>query len=248
MSLQISDYQIPRNSLAWMLVAQFGIIGTHLPRLVSWILAVCCGCLLWRIMVYQGRWSYPGRWVKVVMVICGMIGVPLGYRTFYGLEPAIALLIVAYVLKLLEMHHKRDAYVVIYLGYFVSVTEFLYFQTMSTFLFIGLVTVMNTAALIGLNQTRGHLKPIQTFRLSIKLLGQSIPLTIVLFVLFPRIGPLWSVPLQSEVGKTGISDRMSPGDISVLARSDDLAFRVTFSGDVPRGQQDVLARIGTERF
>lgn len=237
MTAQISEYQIPRNSLAWLLVAQAAVIAPHVVRLVPWIIIVWVGCGIWRVMVFMGRWSYPGRWTKALFVFVGMIGVPLGYQTILGLEPAVALLIVAFVLKLLEMQHKRDAYIVIYLGYFVAITEFLFFQTIPASLYIGFVMLLITTALIGLNQTRGHLRPIQTFKLASVLLSQSIPLMIVLFVLFPRVAPLWTVPLQSLTGKTGITDSMTPGDIANLTRSDDLAFRVTFKGEVPPNSQ-----------
>jgi len=230
----VTEFQIPRNSLAWMLTAQAAVIAPHVTRLVPWILLVCLGCGLWRIMVFLGRWSYPGRWTKVLFVVGGMVGVPIGYgRNFFRLEPAIALLIVAFVLKLLEMHHKRDAFIVIYLAYFVLITEFLFFQTIPVAFYMGLVMVMITAALIGLNQTQGHLKPVHTFKLAGTLLAQSLPLMVVLFVLFPRIGPLWTVPLQSQTARTGISDSMSPGDVANLSRSAELAFRVTFKDEVP---------------
>ncbi|MDP6264854.1 MAG: DUF3488 and transglutaminase-like domain-containing protein, partial [Pseudomonadales bacterium] len=233
-----TEFQIPRNSLAWMLAAQVAVIAPHVPRLAPWIIVVCLGCGLWRIMVFLGRWSYPGRWTKVLFVLVGIIGVPIGYgRHFFQLEPAVALLIVAFVLKLLEMHHKRDAFIVIFLAYFVLTTEFLYSQTIPTSIYMGLVMAMITAALIGLNQTQGHLKPVHTFKLAGVLLGQSVPLMVVLFILFPRVGPLWTVPLQSQSARTGISDNMSPGDIASLTQSDELAFRVTFAGEVPPNSQ-----------
>ncbi|MBD3647989.1 MAG: DUF3488 domain-containing protein, partial [Pseudomonadales bacterium] len=228
----MTEYQIPRNSLAWMLAAQVAVILPHVPRLPGWIIAVCVGCGLWRIMVFQGRWSWPGRLVKVVFVICGLMGLVAGYRSF-GLEPATGLLIITFALKLLEMQRKRDAYVVIFLAYFVAMTEFLFNQTIPYTLYMAVVLTIITAALIGLNQTRSHLKPFKTFRTAGMLLSQSLPLMVVLFVLFPRVTPLWTVPTQSEVARSGVSDTMSPGDITELVQSDDLAFRVTFDGDVP---------------
>ena len=226
-------YQIPRNSLAWMLAAQIAVIAPHVLRLPVWVTAVCIGCGLWRVMVYQGRWSYPGRWIKVGFVFGGLIGIPLGYQKFYGLEPMVALLIVAFVLKLLEMHHKRDAYIVILLAYFVAITEFLFFQTIPYTIYMFVAVTMITAALIGLHQTKSHLKPMRTFRTAAILLGQSVPLMIVLFVLFPRIPPLWTVPIPSEIGRTGVTDTMSFGDIALLTRSDRLAFKATFEEKPP---------------
>jgi transglutaminase-like putative cysteine protease len=57
---------------------------------------------------------------------------------------------------------------------------------------------------------------------------------LVLFVLFPRIpGPLWGLPKDAWSGVTGLSDDMSPGNISSLSQSDAVAFRVTFRGEPP---------------
>ena len=97
--------------------------------------------------------------------------------------------------------------------------------------------VLITTALIGLHQTKNHIHPFRTFKTASILIAQAIPLMIVLFVLFPRISPLWTVPLQAPVGKTGVTDSMSPGDIALLTQSDELAFRVTFEGQVPRNRQ-----------
>ena len=50
----------------------------------------------------------------------------------------------------------------------------------------------------------------------------------------PRIqGPLWGLPGDANTGKTGMSDTMSPGSMSKLALSDDIAFRVRFTEPLP---------------
>jgi len=233
----MTSYQIPRNSLAWMLLAQAAVSAPHIVRLPIWITLVCIACGLWRIMVYQGRWNYPGRWVKVALAIFGFAGIPLGYDKLTGVEPAIALLIVAFFLKLLEMHDKRDAYIVILLGYFVAITEFLFFQSIPYTIYMFFSVLLITTALIGLHQTKTHIHPVRTIRTAAILLAQAIPLMVVLFVFFPRISPLWTVPIQTSVARTGVTDSMSPGDIAFLTQSDELAFRVTFEGDIPRNRQ-----------
>ncbi len=66
------------------------------------------------------------------------------------------------------------------------------------------------------------------------LLTQAVPLMLILFLVIPRTGALWSVPSDERVATTGISDSMAPGDIGELAQSDALAFRVTFEeGAIP---------------
>lgn len=229
----MTGFQIPRNSLAWMLIAQAAVIAPHFTRMPYWIITLWLVCGLWRVMVFQGRWSYPGRWSKALFVFLGVAGLGFGYGSFLELDPWVGLLIIMFILKLLEMHNKRDGYIVILLGYFVAQTQFLYDQGIPSTLYIYLCVTMITAALVGLNQTRTHLKPLQTFKKATVLLLQSVPLMIALFVLFPRIPPLWSVPLQSNKASMGVTDRMRPGDIAQLTQSDALAFRATFHGREP---------------
>jgi protein-glutamine gamma-glutamyltransferase len=47
---------------------------------------------------------------------------------------------------------------------------------------------------------------------------------------FPRLPPLWHIPIPENKAVTGMSDSMSPGDIAQLSQSSQLAFRII--GDV----------------
>jgi transglutaminase-like putative cysteine protease len=226
------DYQIPRNALALLLVAQGVVIAPHIVHVSWWVVPVAVMCAGWRVMVFLGRWDYPSRWIKGFLVLSGAAGVGITEGTLIGLEPAVALLIVAFALKLLEMSRKRDAVLVIYLGYFVIATEFMFSQSMPVTIYVSVAVAVVTAALIGLNQSTTQIQPMRTLKLAAVLVFQSVPLMVVLFVLFPRLEPLWAVPLP-HTGRTGIADVVRPGDIARLSRSDDLAFRATFSDRVP---------------
>lgn len=226
-------YQIPRSALALLLVGLVMVILPHVVRLPIWISLFAAACCFWRVMVFQGRWSYPNKWIKVLFVLGGLFCVIAGYGTLLGLEPWVGMLILAFVLKLLEMHQKHDAYTVIILAYFVALTEFLFEQAIPYTLYLyGSVTVI-TAALIALNQTATTINVRRSLQKASVMLLQAIPLMLVLFVLFPRVAPLWSVPMQTDVAKTGVSDTMSPGNIAELVQSDELAFRATFDGEIP---------------
>lgn len=231
--MSTSAYKIPRNALALMLIGLAMVILPHVVRLPFWVTLLCVGCGFWRVMVYQGRWSFPGRWIKALFVFGGFSGIGVGYGTLLGLEPWVAMLILAFVLKLLEMHRRADAFTVIILAYFVALTEFLFEQSIPYALYTYACITVITAALIGLNQTQRDITPAKSIRKASLLLLQSIPLMLVLFILFPRISPLWSVPLQTDVARTGMSDTMSPGNIAELVQSPELAFRATFEGDIP---------------
>ena len=77
---------------------------------------------------------------------------------------------------------------------------------------------------------------------------QAMPLMVLLFVFFPRMGPLWSLPLPSDKGVTGLSDNMEPADIAELSRSSALAFRASFEGEVPPRAQLYWRALTLERF
>lgn len=60
---------------------------------------------------------------------------------------------------------------------------------------------------------------------------------LLLFLLFPRLGPLWSLPLPGGQATTGLSDSMMPGDFVELSQSTELAFRVKFDDAAPPQDQ-----------
>lgn len=233
---QKGDFQIPRNSLYWLLTAQFLVILPQMARLPIWILGVVVVAGAWRLMIFQGRWSWPPTSVKVLMLIVAIGTLAFQYRHMIGLEPMVALLVTTFSLKLLETRQQRDAFVVIMLGYFIITTEFLFDQSIPVAIYMAFVFVVLTAAMIGLNQTRSHIKPGKTFRLAGLLALQSIPVMLVLFLLFPRVTPLWAIHVDRAKAKTGMSDEMSPGDFAALGQSGAVAFRATFDGEIPAKQ------------
>ena len=140
-------------------------------------------------------------------------------------------------MKLLELKSQRDAVVVVVLGYFLLLTHYFYSQSIPTGLWLLFALWLVTATLIRL-----HGGPASTTRVSLRyaasLCLQAIPFMLVLYLLFPRIsGPLWGLPSDAHAGMTGLSDTMSPGSISRLAQSADIAFRARFSTTPPAKQK-----------
>jgi transglutaminase-like putative cysteine protease len=64
----------------------------------------------------------------------------------------------------------------------------------------------------------------------------GVPVMLVLFVLFPRIGPLWGLP-QDAVGRTGLSGTLRLGGVASIAEDDSVALRVRFFGTAPPPDQ-----------
>lgn len=239
---------IPRNGLVWLLVAQVLVIVPHLGHLPLWIIGLWLGCAIWRVQIFRMRAAYPRTWVKAAMMVGTAAGVYLSRGSLIGLDAGAVLLIAAFILKLVEMRSRRDALVLIFLGFFAVVTSYLFNDSLIAGVYSLLPVTALLAAMIGLQQSRVETHPWPTLRLAGSLLLQAVPLMLVLFVFFPRLGPLWSLPQPSGQGVTGLADSMSPGDIAQLSRSSALAFRASFDGPVPPRDALYWRAVTFERF
>jgi protein-glutamine gamma-glutamyltransferase len=225
--------QLPRHALIWIILMQFALVAPHIERIPLWILVAYLFAAFWRIQVYTGRWSFPGRLLKIALILSSFSGIYFSFGSLIGLEPTVALLLAAFALKTFELATRKDAYVIIFLAYFVCITEFLFSQDLLIVLYGVFNVVLTTTALISLHQPVSARINFRPMRMAAVMLAQAVPLMLVLFFLFPRIGPLWSVPLKSQSAKSGMSEFMRPGDVSNLSQSTEVAFRVQFSGDIP---------------
>ncbi len=239
---------IPRISLTWLLVAQVLVIIPHLGHLPLWVIGLWLGCAAWRIQIFRMRAAYPNAWVKAGLMLGAAIGVFFSRGSLIGLDAGVVLLVAAFTLKLLEMRSRRDALVLIFLGFFTVVTAYLFDDRMLLALFSLLPVTALLAALIGLQQSAVATRPWQTGRLAASLLLQAIPLMLLLFVFFPRLGPLWSLPQPNDKAVSGLSDSMAPADIAELSRSDALAFRASFEGETPDRSQLYWRALTLESF
>lgn len=213
------------------------VCAPHVPHLPVWVPGVLVFALLWRYRVYQGRWPFPPLPVRAALVLLSFLGVGAQFRTINGLDPAIALLVIAAGLKILEMRATRDYVVACFVGYFLASSQLLFEQEIpyAAVALVGLTGV--TAALVARHQrapAEGFPSPLA---LAMKMLAQALPLMLLLFVVFPRIAPLWSMPQSKVAAKTGPSDTLSPGDIAQLGGSNALAFRVSFERAVPEQRE-----------
>lgn len=233
---QVRD-DIPRISLMWLLIAQALVIIPHLLHVPLWLIGVWLGCAAWRMQVFRMRWPFPNALVKAALMIGSGFAVYLSRGGLVGLDAAVALLITAFILKLLEVRTRRDALVLIFLGFFTVVTSYLFADSLLAALYSLLPVLALLAALVGLQQSGFAREPWAPLKLASKLLAQAIPLMLLLFVLFPRLEPLWSLPQAKDKGTTGLSSSMTPGDLAELGQSAALAFRARFDGAIPAQSQ-----------
>jgi protein-glutamine gamma-glutamyltransferase len=227
---------IQLRHLFWLLAGLALVAAPHTPRLPWWLNLIALILVAWRVYLGWGKRALPKQWLLALFVAGGLLGVYFTYRTIFGRDSGVALLVLFLSLKLLELHHQRDAMVLVLLAYFLALTNFFYSQTLPTAGLMFASVLVNTASLVN------FAAPGRALRANLKtagvLLAQAGPVMLILFFLFPRIqGPLWGLPQDAYSGITGLSDSMSPGLISRLSQSDAIAFRVKFQKDAPAKPQ-----------
>ncbi|HZC78469.1 MAG TPA: DUF3488 domain-containing protein, partial [Ktedonobacterales bacterium] len=224
--------QLTLRDLVWLTASLAIVIAPHALR-APWWLTLLTLCLYgWRFYSMLTRAPRPSRWLVIAVAFISMFGVWMEYRTLFGRQAGVLLLMLFSGLKMLESRHHRDGAVAAFLGYFLIITNFLYTQSIPTALLMCVGVFALTATLIGFSASNRPAR--DNLRTAGLLLAHAAPAALVLFVLFPRVnGPLWGLPQDAYAGMTGLSDTMSPGNLSQLALSDAISFRATFEGEPP---------------
>ncbi len=213
-------------------------IAAHFVNLPLWVSGFVIVALGWRCLQNMGYLKPVNNWFLIPMVFIGGIGVFAEYWTIVGRDAGLALLTVMTSFKILESRTHRDLLILIFLCYFLIATHFLFSQSIFTAVLMLITLVVITSTLITLNQRNDQVTVRQRLQTSVRLVALSIPVMLILFVLVPRIpGPLWGITNEQRGGVTGLSDHMSPGEISNLIRSNDVAFRVDFDAKLPPQHQ-----------
>lgn len=214
-------------------------IGPHLWRVPLWAAGLCLALLAWRGWLAWRTQALPARWVLLLIAVGAAAAAKFSHGVLVGRASGLTLVSVLLALKLLEMHGRRDAFVVFFLGFFLVLTQFLYSQSMGVALWTlasvwGLLTAL-VLAQMPLGQPSLKLAAREAARTT----AFGLPVMVLLFLLFPRIGPLWGVPSHS--GSTGLSDEMSFGDVSTLALDERIAVRLrALEGQLPPPSQFYL--------
>jgi transglutaminase-like putative cysteine protease len=223
---------LQREQGAWLLASATAAVAPQAGWLPSWITALGLGLLAWRgALLWQGKRPPPALLLLALALAAGA-AVRAEFGHFFGKDPGVAVLLLLLGLKLLETRAARDIRAGVLLCLFLQLALFLEDQSLPTAALALGGTLLALAALVALADPSGggreHLRSAAT------LLAQGIPFMLVLFVLFPRLqGPLWGLPADAFSARSGLSDTMSPGSISELGLSGEIALRAAFEGPPP---------------
>jgi len=232
----VNEY-LPLATLIRLLSVLALALAPHALRLPPWETALIVALLVWRGLAAHKQWRMPPTWLKLMLTVLAIVAVVSSLGGIRGQTSGTALLCIMAALKLLEFKGRRDVMVVVFLMYFMLLTHFLFSQELWTVAYLFVCVIAITAVLIEC-QHRGALPIRDTLRKGGSMVLQAVPLMLLLFVLFPRIpGPLWGLPSDAGAARSGLSESMTPGDISSLIQSDEVAFRVQFADPLPPPKQ-----------
>ncbi|MDP1954500.1 MAG: DUF3488 and transglutaminase-like domain-containing protein [Polaromonas sp.] len=220
--------------IAWVLLPQ-------VRALPWWCSALAAGMLAWRGKLALGNQSLPGRWWLLGLLALAVGATLLTYRSLLGRDAGVTMIVILLALKTLELRARRDAFVVFFLGFFTMLTNFFYSQSLLTAfsMLLGLLGLLT--ALVNAHMPVGKPPLLQAAKTAGWMALLGAPVMVVLFMLFPRLAPLWGVPSDAMTGRSGLSATMQVGTIASLALDSSIAMRIAFEGRPPP-QRDLYFR------
>ena len=212
--------------IAWIIAPQV----TNLP---VWCSAMAAGILLWRAYLAARSFALPSRWWLTGLLVLATGATYFTHRTLAGHEAGTTYIVVLLSLKTLEMRTQRDAFVIFFLGFFTLLSNFFVSQSLpiAMAMLIGLLGLLT--ALVNSHMPVGRPPLLQAAKTAGWMALLGAPIMAVLFVLFPRVAPLWGVPGDTPGARSGLSASMQVGTIASLALDESVALRVRFNGSAP---------------
>jgi transglutaminase-like putative cysteine protease len=216
--------------VAWVVMPQVG----NLPW---WCTGLTAAVLLWRARLAWTSSPLPGKWWLMGTLAVTIAATLLTHKTVLGRDAGVTLIVVLVALKTMELRAKRDAFVIFFLSFFTMLTNFFFSQSLltATAMLVALLGLLT--ALVNAHMPVGKPPLWQAAKIAGGMALLGAPVMAVMFVLFPRVAPLWGIPGDAMSGRSGLSASMRVGNIASLALDDSIAMRVKFAGDVPQQNQ-----------
>lgn len=212
--------------IAWVLLLQ-------LPYLPGWSSALGLALLLGRGWLALQQRALPHPVWRGALLLLILVATWLQYGTLLGQQAGVTLVLLLLALKTLELRARRDALVVFFLGFFTLLSQFFHSQSLLTALAMLIALWGLLTALVNAQLPVGQPPLALAARIAARLMLLGTPLMLLLFLFFPRLGPLWNLPADALGARSGLSERMQVGQIARLALDDRIALRVRFDGPPP---------------
>lgn len=218
------------NAFAWQaLLLQLAILGLYQPALTLW------NSLIFILLISWQGWRLTQQRPPLSPTQINLLLVPLLVILLLQIKALGVLILMLHILLLAAigrsfmLKQRQDAAQLIWVHYFALACSFIFYQQIALALLIAALLVLNMYLQHRLFAAAEY--KIEPKRLFV-VVAITIPIWLGLFLLFPRLPPLWQMPNQN-IATTGLSDNLDPGSIERLVQSDALAFRVSFQSALP---------------
>ena len=226
---------LPRDTrdTLFLLVVIGWIVLPQIEHLPLWCSGMTGLVLLWRGWIALKGKSLPSRWWLLPLLLLAAGATFYSHRTLMGRDAGVTFIVVLLALKTLEMRARRDAFVVFFLGFFALLSNFFFSQSLLTAMAMVLGLLGLLTALVNQHMPVGRPPLLLAARTAGWMALLGAPIMVVLFVLFPRVAPLWGMPGDAMGGRSGLSGSMQVGTIASLALDSSVAMRLRFEGPAP---------------
>jgi len=212
--------------IGWVVLMQVA----HIPW---WCSVLTAGVLVWRGWLALRNQPLPGWPWRLGLLLLTLAATAFTHQTLLGRDAGVTLVVVLLALKTLELRARRDAFVIFFLAFFALLTHFFYSQSLLTAAGILIALLGLLTALVNAHLPVGRPPLMQSARAAAAMAALGAPIMLVLFLLFPRMAPLWGLPDDGMTGRTGLSNSMRVGEIARLVLDDRVALRLRFEGRPP---------------
>ncbi len=199
-----------------------------LPLLSScpwWLSLLACLAIAYRLFAGYRHYGLLPLWLRAILIIISISLLRWHYESFFNSVFFVGCLITFFWLKVVEIHKQRDIRVIIICSFYVIFTAILTSPNLSTLLYMVVAICSVMSLLLKLEV------PNMTFKewgfYILKLLVIATPISLILFLTFPRMSvPLWRIDLPNQ-GAIGFNESLNPGSLASLVYDDSTVMRVT---------------------
>jgi transglutaminase-like putative cysteine protease len=211
------------------LLVQLMLLALLQEGLSWWSSLVLMGILLFKYISFKAQQKVRMMTINALAVmLCLLLLSQLWQQDMQ--DSMLQLLFFSAALRLFSIHSElQHAKKLVWVQYFLITTGFMLNQSLwfasAVFLLFFCNLYLHYLLFAPVQQSK--------FRWTdIRLLLWVMPFCIALFVLFPRLPPLWQTERQHQA-QTGLADELSLGGLERLVQNDSLAFRVEFKDEKP---------------
>lgn len=195
------------------------------PDVPIWTFIVAMFFWAWKTLTSLLSLKNPSKYITGFFSFIFFVLIYLEFKTYLGKESATSYIIILASLKILEFTDEKEKDFIILLGFFLTTAKFLFSYDLLYLLFSIPTYILLTLNLLPASWLKENLSIAIKYLFKIFLL--AIPMSLVMFFLFPRVTKtLTEMNISSKEGISGFSDSISPGSISELSLSNEVAMRL----------------------